>query len=151
MSYADRNRAIKKLLEGNFGKGNVTVRGSRGTAYGWVTVKINYAPRNSDHRREIEALIWKMFDRDGIKIGTFGTPGDMGCDYGWGHNIHINFNQCLDVFNEGETVKTCNGQTATIKSRDYCNGGDWYKIELASGSVETYYKNDLTHTQTVAG
>ena len=34
MSTAIRNRAIKKTLETAFGRGRVTVRGSRGTAYG---------------------------------------------------------------------------------------------------------------------
>lgn len=93
MTIAERNRAIKKLLEKSFGRGNVTVRGSRGTAYGWVSVGINYAPRSPDHRSEIVALIWKMFKRDGIEIGTYGYD-DPGSDYGYGSTIHFNFQPC---------------------------------------------------------
>ena len=61
MTIAERNRAIKALLTRQFGKGAVTVRGNRGTAYGWVRVKINYRPKNRDHRVEIERMIWKLF------------------------------------------------------------------------------------------
>jgi hypothetical protein len=93
MNIAERNRLIKKILTKSFGTG-VTVRGSRGTAYGWVTVKIPYAPRDREHRRQIEALIWKLFDRDGIKIGTYGYD-DPSSDYGYGKKIHFDFLPCV--------------------------------------------------------
>jgi hypothetical protein len=92
METAERNRKIKKVLSESFGAGNVTVRGSRGTAYGWVTVRINYTPRDSEHRREIEAMIWKLFDASGIKIDTYGYD-DPGSDYGYGRKIHFEFNR----------------------------------------------------------
>ena len=40
MNIAQRNRALKALLEKTYVRGNVRVRGSTGTAYGWVRVKI---------------------------------------------------------------------------------------------------------------
>jgi hypothetical protein len=33
---AERNRKLKAVLVAEFGRGNVVVRGARGTAYGWV-------------------------------------------------------------------------------------------------------------------
>lgn len=97
MGYAERNRALKKLLETAFGRGKVRVRGARGTAFGWVTCKIAYAPRNWSEAKALEALIMRLVATAGIKIGTFGTPGDMGCDYGWGSKIHINFEPCREA------------------------------------------------------
>ena len=93
MQIAERNRQIKKTLEKSFGRGNIRVRGSRGTAYGWVSVHINYAPRTPDHRSQIVALIRKMFARDGIEIGTYGYD-DPGSDYGFGKKIHLGFERC---------------------------------------------------------
>ena len=95
MKIAERNRLIKQILSRQFGKGNVEVRGSRGTAYGWVRVRIAYAPRNYEHRREIEALIWKMFEIAKIDIGTYGYD-DPGSDYGYGREINFEFEPCLE-------------------------------------------------------
>jgi hypothetical protein len=48
MSTAKHNNAIKTLLEATYGKGKVWVRGSRGTAYGWVTVYIDVGTKFND-------------------------------------------------------------------------------------------------------
>lgn len=40
MSIADRNKLIKQRLVKVFGAKNVSVRGERGTAYGWVSIKV---------------------------------------------------------------------------------------------------------------
>lgn len=90
MEIAARNRQIKKVLSRAFGQGNVTVKGSRGTAYGWVTVKIAYAPRSRDEERELTAKVWQLFAAAKIEIGTYGYD-DPGSDYGHGRAIHINF------------------------------------------------------------
>jgi hypothetical protein len=90
--YAERNRNIKKLLERSFGKGKVTVRGHKGTARGWVTVNIDYTPRDDEHSRAIKALIWKMFKAAKIEIGTYGYD-DPGSDYGYGSETHLNLNR----------------------------------------------------------
>src|SRR5512139_3939542 len=89
MSTAERNRKLKKILSDHFGNGKVTVRGHRGTAYGWVSVNIDLVPDSIEHRRELESKVWELIEANDIKIGSYGTPGDMGCDYGWGRNIHI--------------------------------------------------------------
>ena len=96
MSTAERNRALKKVLEQAFGRGKVRVRGSRGTAYGWVTCNIAYAPRNWSEAKGLDALVMRLLAAAGIQIGTSGTPSDMGADYGWGSKIHINFEDCRD-------------------------------------------------------
>src|SRR5260221_10773496 len=107
MSCAERNRAIKKVLEQAFGRGKVTVRGSRGTAYGWVTVHIAYAPRDENEHRELKSKVWDLLNAKQIEIGTYGYD-DPGSDYGHGSKMHIDFDQCRDVFNPGERVSYCN-------------------------------------------
>ena len=90
MTTAERNRKIKTILSQAFGTGKVNVRGSRGTAYGWVTVKIQYAPRDAVERHELISMIWKLFDKAGIEIGTYGYD-HVGSDYGYGREIHFDF------------------------------------------------------------
>ena len=94
MTITERNRLIKKILSHAFGQGKVRVRGSRGTAYGWVTLDIDYTPHDQERRREVTALIWKLFEKAKIEIGTYGYD-DPGSDYGYGKEIHINFNECI--------------------------------------------------------
>jgi hypothetical protein len=91
MSTAIRNRLIKKVLTQAFGAGKVTVRGSRGTGYGWVSVDIDYTPRTRDEREELNRKIWSLFGAAKIEIDTFGY-NDPGSDYGYGSKIHLNFN-----------------------------------------------------------
>jgi hypothetical protein len=93
MTITERNRLIKKILSHAFGHGNVTVKGSRGTAYGWVSIRINYTPHDLERRKEVTALIWKLFEKAKIEIDTYGYD-DPGSDYGYGKKVHINFNQC---------------------------------------------------------
>jgi hypothetical protein len=87
---ADRNRKLKKVLSAHFGAGKVRVRGSRGTAYGWVTVNFDIVPDNIEHRRELESKVWELIRKNDIGIGTYGYD-DPGSDYGYGSTIHINF------------------------------------------------------------
>lgn len=142
---AERNRKIKQVLNQAFGAGKVSVRGARGTAAGWVTVDIAYAPRNREEREELTAKVWALFAAAGIKIGTYDTA-----DYGFGSTMHLNFLQCLDVFNEGERV-AWNGRTGTIKGRDYAHGGDWYDVAWdGAEGVEQFYKRDLTRLAAAA-
>jgi len=96
-AIAERNRAIKALLTRQFGKGTVKVRSSRGTAYGWLNVDINYRPKNRAHREEIEATIWKLLNAAGLgkQIDTYGYD-DPGSDYGFGRKIHFNFGSVLE-------------------------------------------------------
>lgn len=89
--YAERNRSLKKVLEGAFGKGNVRVKGSRGTAYGWVTCNMAYAPRNRREWQELQVLCNQLIDAAGIKVGTYDSA-----DYGSGREIHFNFEDCRE-------------------------------------------------------
>lgn len=95
MSMAERNRALKKALEQAFGRGKVRVRGSRGTAYGWVTVKIAYSPRNQRESQELRSKVNQLIAAAKIEIGTYGYD-DPGSDYGFGKTININFEDCRE-------------------------------------------------------
>lgn len=93
MTIAERNRAIKRTLETAFGRGKVSVRGSRGTAYGWVSVHIDWTPLDVEKRREMETLVWQLISKADLskEIGAYGY-NDPGSDYGHGNKISINFN-----------------------------------------------------------
>lgn len=146
MEIAERNRLIKKVLSKEFGSGKVTVRGSRGTAYGWVTVKIDVRPDDSEHRDKMKARVWELFDKHEIKIGSYGTPGDMGCDYGWGREIHLDFGLPLDQFEAGEVVTwRAGGKVGTIVEPNYRSPG-WYMVQWSDAppnTPEEFYKRDL--------
>jgi hypothetical protein len=143
MSCAERNRNLKKTLETAFGRGKVTVKGSKGTAYGWVTVNIAYAPKDTAERDALKSKVWELIRTAKIHIGTYGYD-DPGSDYGYGSKMHLNFEQCRDVFNAGERVSYC-GKSGTVKERDYRVGGDWYVVNLDNGAVESAcYKGDLS-------
>lgn len=149
MTTADRNRQIKQVLTQAFGAGKVTVRGSRGSAYGWVHINIAYAPKDIEERRELTSKVWDLFKAAGITIDTYGYD-DAGSDYGFGSKMHLNFEQCRDVFNEGERVSYC-GKVGTVKDRDYRTGGDWYVVALDSGVIESAcYKRDLSRAGVAA-
>jgi hypothetical protein len=85
---AARNRQIKKVLEQAFGRGKVSVRGDRGTAWGWVDVKINHTPRNWEVARELSAQVLALLDAAKIEIGRYDSS-----DYGAGREIIIDFNR----------------------------------------------------------
>jgi hypothetical protein len=89
MSVAKRNNQIKKVLEAKYGKGKVWVRGSRGTAYGWVSVYI-------DDDAGIRSEAMKLIDESKIEIDTYGYD-DPGSDYGYGRKINISFYKPWDV------------------------------------------------------
>jgi hypothetical protein len=100
MTTAQRNRAIKTLLEKHYGKGKVWVRGSRGTAYGWVSVYIDLDGKEdtADQRRKANELI----STAGIEIGTYGY-NDPGSDYGFGSKINFSFYKPYDVREKEES------------------------------------------------
>jgi hypothetical protein len=103
MTVAERNRRIKQTLIAHYGTGNVRVRGDRGTAYGWVDVRITHklTPTEdlaanpyamSDAARAEEAQVWQLLDQAGLAraIGTYGYD-DPGSDYGYGRRITVRF------------------------------------------------------------
>lgn len=142
METAERNRKIKQVLTTAFGAGKVTVRGHRGTSYGWVTINIAYAPKDREELDTLKAKVWELLAAANIKIGTYGYD-DPGSDYGYGSKCHLNFEQCRDIFNTGERVTYC-GNLGTVKDREYSKGGDWYVVTMDSGTIEPEcYKGDL--------
>ena len=47
-------------MKGNYGfKGNVRVRGHKGTAYGWVTISVNHDPAGWDNGRALRVMCVK--------------------------------------------------------------------------------------------
>lgn len=121
--YAERNRQIKKALTAAFKPHKVTVKGSRGTATGWVSIKIDYRPRDRDELTELKAKVWQLFAAAGIKIGTYGYD-DPGSDYGHGSTMHLDFGMCRDEFRDGERV-TFQGKPGAVE-HNYRGGRDWY-------------------------
>jgi hypothetical protein len=88
-TIAERNRKLKQVCVQRFGKGKVKVRGSRGTGYGWVTLRIFHgAVRDLEHRRELEREVWSLIRSNNIEIDKYGYD-DPGSDYGYGSKIHI--------------------------------------------------------------
>lgn len=92
MSYAERNRAIKKLVAQAFPGHKVRVRGHTGTARGWISINIEYAPRDWREAQELKKLVQQLVVRSGNSPGRFGYD-DPGSDYGYGLRMHVNFNQ----------------------------------------------------------
>lgn len=83
---ATRNRAIKAILEGAYGKGLVRVTGATGTAHGWVHVKIAIPRPTGEAYHDTRADVMRLIDAAGIQIGRY----DSG-DYGAGREITIDF------------------------------------------------------------
>jgi hypothetical protein len=98
MTVAERNRALKSAMKKAFAPHKVTVRGSRGTGYGWVHLHIAYAPLNVQEARELRSKVWDIIRENKISIDTYGYD-DPGSDYGYGSKIHINFDPCREQSN----------------------------------------------------
>lgn len=90
---ATLNRDIKRVLTNAFGKGKVSVRGDRGTAYGWVNVKIDWTPRDADQASEMRGHVMSLLAKAGLlgRVGTYGYD-DPGSDYGYGNRLSLSFN-----------------------------------------------------------
>ena len=90
MSKAIRNRQIKRTLESAFGKGNVRVRGARGTAYGYVDVDVNWTPLDADQSGVMRAHCKALLRAAGVDLGR--TYSDDTCEREV-DMCHIGFNQ----------------------------------------------------------
>jgi hypothetical protein len=114
MDTATRNRQIKKVLTGVFGAGKVNVRGSRGTAYGWVSVTIDHTPLDADRASELRSLCFQLLAKHKIDLGRAYT--DDTCQYET-NQCHIGFNACRYF----RTTTHEDGTMSVI--REY--GGQW--------------------------
>jgi hypothetical protein len=65
---AQRNAAIKRLLETRYGKGKVRITRERGTAYGWVDVPIAAPCREGKRPSEAHSDVVRMILDAGIKL-----------------------------------------------------------------------------------
>lgn len=143
--YAERNRKIKKVLSEAFKPAKVTVRGSRGTATGWVSIKVDFRPKDDEQRQALKVKCDELFKAAGITFGTYGYD-DPGSDYGFGRTMMLEFDRCLDQFIPGERVEW-NGRAGTVKDKDYQAGGDWYLVDMDDNMpgtpAERFYKKDL--------
>jgi hypothetical protein len=81
---ARRNRLIKKALAAEFGQRNVSVKGDRGTAYGWVDIKIRRekphnaecdwrCPLCNELREKVKQRVWQILKDTGLdkEISTY--------------------------------------------------------------------------------
>lgn len=141
MSCADRNRQIKKILTEAFKPHKVSVKGSRGTAYGWVNIHIAYRPKDRDEARELKSKVWQLMDAAKIQIGTYGYD-DPGSDYGFGSKCIIEFDRPRDEFEAGERVK-CQGKPGKVQPN--WQSRDWYYFQPDNDNEPTIevYKCDL--------
>jgi hypothetical protein len=121
VTVAERNRAIKRVLIGAFPGCKVSVTGDRGTAYGWVNVRIDWTPLDSDQAREMKRLVWQLLDKAGLgkEIGTYGYD-DPGSDYGYGNKISIDFNSARYY----RTMRMTDGRLAACD-----RNGEWQTVE----------------------
>jgi hypothetical protein len=85
---AQRNATIKRLLGGRYGKSKVRVTGNRGTAYGWVDVRIAAPCAEGKRPSEAHSDVVRMILDAGIKLYSYDSA-----DYGSGYKISISFTQ----------------------------------------------------------
>jgi acid stress-induced BolA-like protein IbaG/YrbA len=141
MSCAERNRQIKKILTEAFKPHKVSVKGDRGTAYGWVKIHIAYRPKDRDERDQLKAKVWELFAAAKISIGTYGYD-HPGSDYGFGSKCMIEFDRCRDEFENGERVAF---QGKAGKVQPNWSTRDWYWFQPDNDNEPTIevYKRDL--------
>jgi hypothetical protein len=102
-------------------KGKVRVRGSRGTGYGYVSVRIDYTPLDIDVRRDLEDKCKQLLRAAKIDLGRAYT--DDTCQH-LTDQCSISFNSCRYY----RTHRHPDGSLAVI--REY--GGSWEDEPQAS-------------------
>lgn len=86
---AKRNRLIKAALVAEFGRGNVSVRGERGTAAGWVNIEIKAKKPHEgdcdwgclmcrDARDKVEGRVWQILAETRLDRMLYTWYDDMG-------------------------------------------------------------------------
>ena len=115
LNPAERNRAIKKTLEAAFGRGKVTVRGSRGTAWGWVSVYIDWTPLDGDKSREMHEHCKALLRAAKIDLGKAWT--DDTCQY--------ETDKCHISFNRARYARTMKHPDGTMSVMREWHGGEW--------------------------
>jgi len=101
VTVAQRNRAIKKALVEIYGSKNVGLHGSRGTAYGWINIKVTMPKPahecSGEYRcsicrdlsraeeNKIEQIARDIVKKIGSWIGTYSSDDGYGTQY---ENMH---------------------------------------------------------------
>lgn len=119
MDTATRNRSIKKTLELAFGRGKVRVRGDRGTAYGWVSVNIDWTPLDAEQARDMRGKCKQLLHAAQIDLGRAYT--DDTCQ--------SETDKCSIDFNPARyyrTLKMSDGRLAVLMDPW---GSEWQTVE----------------------
>lgn len=117
-----RNRAIKTTLESAFGRGKVTVRGSRGTAYGYVYASIDWTPLDMDQSNRMESECKALLYAAKIDLGKAYT--DDTCQW--------ECDQCRIEFNPPRFYRAKRHSDGTMSvMRDHWDG-QWETIDAAA-------------------
>ena len=101
---AARNRRIKKILSATFGADKVKVHGNRGTAYGWVSIKIDWTPLDIERSNDMHGLVMQLLKSNGIKFSQY-WPDD---------NSNSARDEVQLSFNQARYVRTIKHQDGTI-------------------------------------
>lgn len=115
MDIASRNRAIKKTLEAAFGRGKITVRGSRGTGYGYVHVRIDWTPLDHDQAQRMQAECKSLLRAAKIDLGRAYT--DDTCQF--------ECDQCSLSFNPSRYYRTMRHADGTMSVMSDRWNGEW--------------------------
>jgi hypothetical protein len=86
---ARRNWLIKRALAAEFGYSNVSVKGGRGTGYGWVHIRIKVKRPHggecdwrchlcNEVRSKTEQKVWEIIKNTGLDEDIFTYYDDMG-------------------------------------------------------------------------
>ena len=113
--FATRNKAIKTTLEAAFGRGKVSVRGSRGTAAGWVSVDIDWTPLDNDQSDRMRSEVYALMAAAKINLGSTYTDDD--CRY--------EMNKCRLSFNRPRYFRTMRAADGTLLARDDAWNAEW--------------------------
>ena len=115
---AARNRAIKSTLEKAFGRGKVTVRGSRGTGYGYVSVQIDWTPLDSDKAGEMREQCYALLRAANVDLGRRYT--DDTCQY--------TCTECSISFNAARYYRTMRHDDGTMSAIVDRYTGEWQNV-----------------------
>ena len=121
MSKAIRNRAIKSTLEKAFGRGKIRVRGSRGTAYGYVHASVDWTPLDYDQAQEMRAHCTALLRAAGIDLGR--TYTDDTCQF--------ETDMCRIEFNTCRYYRTMRAADGTLMGRGFDADNLWQPVQAA--------------------
>ena len=115
MDYSARNRLIKKTLVAAFVGRKVSVRGDRGTAYGWVSIKVDWTPLDCDQSNEMRRQVIGLLKTAGVKFSQY-WPDD---------NTNEPRDEVSLSFNQSRYFRTMKHEDGTMSVLDNSYGAEW--------------------------